>query len=259
MRPLITIVARGGSKGLPGKNTKILHGKPLVAWSIEQALKWVKAGVAVSSDDDAILTVAKQYPECAIIKRPTDLACDDTPKVDAIRHALMWVEAGSHEPGGFDPIIDLDVTNPMRRISDIEAIYQLWLACRPDTIFSVTKARRSPYFNMVEGQNGFARISKPFSSSVTRRQDCPDCWDLNCCLYVYSREWLLDPARDEYKSCITGNSLFYEMPEETFCDSDTPVSWKVMEMLFEKYGYSGPKLKLSYPYLPGQIALEERS
>ena len=227
MNPLITICARGGSKGLPGKNWKPMLGKPLVLWTLDQAWAWGKGKIAVSSDSLKILDLLSGATK---IVRPEGLAQDDTPKLDVIRHAHWYMEM-EHKTD-FDPIIDLDVTNPLRTAEDIENAYSLFVNHEPDTLFSVTPARRNPYFNMVEGRDGYARISKPFDSSITRRQDVPICWDMNCCIYIYKREWLMD---ERHVHPVSDNSMIYPMPEYSFLDTDTELDFFLTEKLFEKY------------------------
>lgn len=162
--------------------------------------------------------------------RPECLAKDYTPKLDVIRHAHWYVEC---EHGiEYDPIIDLDVTNPLRRLVDMDNAYQLFIDNMPDTLFSVTPARRNPYFNMVEGANGYARIAKPKFIDVYRRQDAPTVWDVNCCIYIYSRKWLV---KEKNRFAVTDNSMFYEMPPWSFLDTDTLLDFELTEYLMEKY------------------------
>lgn len=227
MNPLITICARGGSRGLPGKAVKPLCGKPLILWTVEQAKAWGKGKIVVSSDSMEILSLAGGV---RTLLRPLDLALDDTPKLATIRHVHQATEVMYKEE--YDPIVDLDITNPLRTTDDIENAYQLFLKNRPDTLFSVTRARRSPYFNLVEEFNGEVKLSKPTYYPIIRRQDAFKCWDLNSNLYIYRREWLMNP---ENIHPVSANSNFYLMGPESFCDIDSQLDFEIAEFLMKKY------------------------
>ena len=138
----------------------------------------------------------------------------------------------SAESGEYDTVIDLDITNPLRSVYDIQAIGEMLSCYNTDTVISVVPARRSPYFNQVEGNGGMARISKIFQGNVTRRQDSPVVWDLNCNLYAYNPEWLMD---DKNIHPVSNNSMIYVMPEYTFCETDTLFDFELAEHLYKKY------------------------
>jgi CMP-N-acetylneuraminic acid synthetase len=222
MEVLLTILARRNSKGLPGKNVRIMHGKPLIEWTIEQAQEWAfehgDAVIAVSSDDEQVKKIALKH-NLWFVQRPAELATDSAGKIPAIRHA--WRRAEDATRKAFDVVIDLDVTNPLRRTEDIEAVYQQMVKENPPTIFSVTRARRNPHFNMWPLLGG----------GPLRRQDCPEMYDLNCNIYCYSRAFLLS----EKQHVICHNSLEYIMPDWTAFDIDTETDFYIVEMLMEKY------------------------
>ena len=138
MNPLITILARGGSKRLPDKNIKPIHGKPLVRWTIDQALEWGKAPIIVSSDSARIRSLCP--PGIYSVLRPKELAEDSTPKLDAIRHAHRHMEMLHGVQ--YDPIIDLDVTNPIRTVQDIDNCVKL--LDDSGCVVSMVSARRIP-------------------------------------------------------------------------------------------------------------------
>ena len=152
MNILITICARGGSKGIPGKNIKLINGKSLIAYSIDltkEIQAKYNAKVALSTDDDSILTIARELGLHTNYKRPDFLATDTAGKIDTIRDLLMHEE--SLIDFKYDFILDLDVTSPLRNLEDIEKALQLMIN-NPDAknLFSVNPAARNPYFNMVE-------------------------------------------------------------------------------------------------------------
>lgn len=227
---LITICARGKNKGLPGKHLKMFCGKPLIQWTIDQAIQWGKGDIILSSDDAAILEQIKpEYGKIAFYvahKRPKRLATESTPKLDAIRDALSAAEKKTKKK--YSIIVDLDATNPVRTIDDIQACVDLFTRRRPNTVISVVKSRRSPYFNMVEVANGKVKLCKRPPKSVSRRQDVPYTYDLNCSIYVYARNWLLN---EQNKSPIAEKTELYVMPDRTFCDIDTELDFRIAEYL----------------------------
>lgn len=219
MSALITILARKNSKALPGKNLRPLLGKPLIQWTIDQAQEWGKGHIVVSTDYDK-----SKVKGVRVLKRPKALAQDGTPKMDSLRHALLKSEA---EMGvKFSEIIDLDVTNPMRTVEDIENCYQLFLERKPDVVISVTECRRNPYFNQVESVGGIIRLCKQPPPGAYRRQDVPYVYALNCCVYVYSRNFLINESN---KVPTVGKMAIYEMPFETGIDIDTIEDWVYVE------------------------------
>ena len=152
MNILITICARGGSKGIPAKNIKVINGKPLIAYSIDLTKKIqskFNAKVALSTDDATIINTAKEFGLNTDYTRPDFLATDTAGKIDTIRDLLVYEE--SLIDGKYDFILDLDVTSPLRNLEDIEKALQLMIN-KPDAknLFSVNPAARNPYFNMVE-------------------------------------------------------------------------------------------------------------
>ena len=232
MNPLITVCAKANSEGLPGKNIRLLNGKPLIVWTVEQAKRWNRGEIVISTDSIDIanwdLGVEKiYYPN----ERAKELGIhqDDTPKVRVVREVLKYMESIAYVL--FDPIIDLDVTNPCRTVGDIGNAYNLWLKTKPSTLFSVTPARKNPYFNQVEYLNsdclGTAKQGRYF-----RRQDAPLIWDMNCSIYIYSRGFLL--MGDD--RVIQPDSVLYEMEPWQAYDIDNEIDFQIVECLTEKRG-----------------------
>ncbi|OZC03430.1 cytidylyltransferase domain-containing protein [Rubricoccus marinus] len=228
MTRLCTICARGGSKGVEGKNLMDLGGKPLLAHSIEQALASGLFGVvAVSSDSEAILQVASEWGAEVIIKRPGHLATDRAPKVPVIQHAVQTAEAetGMH----YDTLVDLDATSPLRVPADIVGAVGLLETRGVSQVITAMPARRSPYFNLVElDAAGHVQLSKRLDSSVSRRQDAPACFDMNASVYVWTREGLTN-----WQSPFNPDTLLYEMPEERSVDVDSPLDAEWVRFLYE--------------------------
>ncbi|MFH1772686.1 MAG: acylneuraminate cytidylyltransferase family protein [Candidatus Omnitrophota bacterium] len=228
MKILAVIAARGGSKGVKNKNIRPLLGKPLIACSIEQLKRWGKfEKFIVSTDSQEIASVAKEYGAEVPFMRPQELATDKSNKMDALRHA--YVEAEKYYGVKFDALLDLDVTAPIRTVEDIENIVNLFKEKKADCVFSVVKAHRNPYFNMVEEQkDGSVKVCKSLVRDITRRQDVPLVYDMNASLYVYSREFLLNP---DNKTPYSGKCYVYKMKDESATDIDREVDFKLIELL----------------------------
>jgi CMP-N,N'-diacetyllegionaminic acid synthase len=222
---IATICARGGSKGLPGKNTKTLLGEPLIAWSIAQAKSsGLFDCIVVSSDSAEIIEVADKYGAHLAVKRPARLASDESGKLPAIIHAVELVE--EHE-GEYDTIVDLDVTSPLRTPQDIIAAVRLQEESGCTNVITGTPAHRSPYFNLVEIKAGVAALSKP--SSVQRRQDSPLCYDMNASIYVWNRnKFIADPK------LFYPDTKLYSMPKERSIDIDDQLDFEVVEMIMRR-------------------------
>jgi CMP-N-acetylneuraminic acid synthetase len=233
---LVTICARGGSKGLPSKNVRPLLGRPLICHTIEHALGWAKADqVIVSTDSEEIREVARRAGAQVPFLRPTHLATDAAPKVPVISHALREAEATFRTR--FDVVVDLDPTAPLRTPSDIDAGVAQFHKGGCDVCFSVVKGRKSPYFNVVERdpQVGTVRLAKPPPAFLVTRQSAPQVFDINGSVYVYSRAFLLrDPV-----SIWDGTAEIFEMPPESAFDIDTERDFVVTEALMKHYMAGG--------------------
>lgn len=228
---LVTICARRGSKGLPGKHLLPLKDKPLIGWTIEHAeefLSTTPGRLALSTDDNDLLLSDFQAIDL-FIDRPVDLATDTAPKMAAIHHALVVAE--DHFQEQFDFVVDLDATNPLRTVADIiECVNLADSSMFPDTVVSVTKARRNPYFNQVELYGKLA-IPVVIPKGITSRQTAPPVYDLNASIYVYRRAFLLDPKNTSPLTLT--KTLAYEMPEWTAFDIDTPLDYEIVKMIAE--------------------------
>lgn len=227
---LCTICARGGSKGVPKKALVEISGKPLLAYSIEQAKAAnIFSAIAVSSDSEEILNVAKEYGADILVKRPDNLASDIAPKLPAIIHAVEYAEKQLNIK--HDILVDLDVTSPLRLPQDIIGAIELLIKSQAPNVITGCKARRSPYFNLVEEcQDGTVTLCKEKASShFTRRQDVPICYDMNASIYVWKHEALL---KETARVLCPGTKLF-EMPEERSIDIDTLLDLKIVTYLIE--------------------------
>lgn len=226
MKRLCTICARGGSKGVKGKNVRMLAGKPLIAHSIEQArASGLFDTLAVSSDSDEILEVARKWGCDYLIKRPAELATDQAAKLPVIRHCVAEVERLSEDT--FDTLVDLDATSPLRTPADIAGAVRLLEESGAGNVLTAMLSRRSPYFNLVEvDANGIVHLSKPLSEAIVRRQDAPKCYDMNASIYVWRRPVLFQSA-----GLFNADTRLYVMPEERSIDIDSEMDFRFVEHL----------------------------
>ncbi len=226
---ILTICARGGSKGVPGKNIKPVLGKPLIGYTIEQAktLDWVNR-IVVSTDDEKIKKVAEDLGLDVPFFRPAELATDSAGKIPAIIHAVETAER--HWSENYDIVLDLDPTSPLRNLDDIEsAVKVLTDEYDVKSVFSVCEAYKNPYFNMVEeNENGYIRLSKKPTRPILRRQDAPRVYEMNASIYVIWKSVLLKD-----KTIFTNQTRIYEMPRERSVDIDSPVDFKLVEILMK--------------------------
>lgn len=232
MKRICSICARAGSKGVANKNIRILAGKPLIAHSVEQALSTgLFELVAMSSDSDEILEVARQYGATLMVKRPDELATDTAAKIPAIQHCIL--EAEKRLGMEFSTIVDLDATSPLRTADDIRGAVDLLESRGVANVITGAPARRSPYFNLVEvDASGVARLSKKLDKPVVRRQDAPKCFDMNASIYVWRRDALFGN-----QSVFNADTLLYVMPEERSVDIDSLLDFAIVELLMKQRGH----------------------
>jgi N-acylneuraminate cytidylyltransferase len=231
MEIIAFIFARGGSKGLPGKNIKELNGKPLIGWSIEQA-KQVKSinRIIVSTDCNKIANVAKKYGAEVPFIRPKELAQDNSPEWMAWRHALCYLnDREGHMP---DIMLSLPTTAPLRRIIDIENCIKLYRKGNTDVVITITKAHRSPYFNMVkEVKNGYVDLVNKPNKKIYRRQDSPDVFDMTTVAYVMNPKFVM-----HNESIFDGRVKAITVPIETSIDIDNSYDFKIAKFFINNSG-----------------------
>jgi len=223
---ICTICARGGSEGVKGKNIRLINNKPLLAYTIEQAIKSeLFECIAVSSDSEAILEVAATYGADFLIRRPNKLATSQAPKLPVIRHCVEEVEKNIGKK--FEVCVDLDATSPLRCINDIRSTVSMLEDRKVGNIITASPARRSPYFNLIElRDDGVPKLSKPPLEQINRRQDSPQCFDMNASIYVWRREKLFSS-----ESLFSDETRLYVMPEERSIDIDSEFDFKIVSYL----------------------------
>lgn len=231
MRTLITICARGGSKGIPGKHLRQIAGKPLIAYTIECARRFTDADsgadTVLSTDSEEIIACAARWGLETSYRRPAHLADDHCGKLDAIADVLEYCERTRGVR--YDYVLDLDCTSPLRTQEDIATAFAL-LRGNPDAldIFSVSPASRNPYFNMVERKDsGYFGLVMDGSAFKTR-QSSPEVYDMNGSFYIYRRVFFERGLRDPN----TPLSLAYVVPHLCF-DLDEPADFDYLAYLIE--------------------------
>ena len=230
MSVLITICARGGSKGIPGKNIKLLHKKPLIEYTIDVAKQFQQhvtdTDIALSTDSEEIKQVAENCGLHTNYTRPDVLAGDNAGKIDVIADILRYYQQKTGKK--YDYVLDMDVTSPLRNLNDLLVAFEI-LKNNPDAVnvFSVSPANRNPYFNMVEEkENGFFAQVKSSKTAFFTRQSTPAVYDLNASFYFYRQAFFAQG----YKGAITDKSLIYIVPHLCF-DLDHPIDFEFLSYL----------------------------
>jgi CMP-N-acetylneuraminic acid synthetase len=231
MKVAAFIFARGGSKGLPKKNILKFGNKPLIAWSIEQALaiKEIEQ-VIVSTDCIEIADVARQYGAVVPFMRPADLATDESPEWFSWQHALNYLlESRGELP---EAMVSLPTTAPLRLSSDISNCIAEYKKGNVDAVITITDAHRSPYFNMVKiNDDGTLSLIIPPHSHFMRRQDVPMVYDMTTVCYVLNPGFVMT-----HNSIFEGKIKAVHVPPERAIDIDTLVDFHIAESLLNLRG-----------------------
>jgi CMP-N,N'-diacetyllegionaminic acid synthase len=214
-RVLAVIPARGGSKGLPGKNIRPVDGRPLLAWTIEAAQRARTVDrVVLSSDDAAIMSVARSLGCDVPFRRPNDLATDVATSVDVVLHAL-------DELPEFDTVLLLQPTSPLRLAADIDAAYERFETSGAETCVSVAPVEQHPFWMYFVGENHALNPVLSTPDVVTRRQELPPVFALNGAIYIADVA-----ALRRSRSFITSHTVAYVMPLARSLDIDTAADFE---------------------------------
>lgn len=223
MSVLAIIPARGGSKGIPRKNIKALASRSLISWTIESAKQALCIDrTIVSTEDKEIASVACELGADVPFMRPAELATDDTPGIAPVLHAISQLP-------GYDWVLLLQPTSPLRSTEDIDGIWQFCQERGAPSAVSVCEVGKHPYLMYL--CNSSQRL-EPFIKgrpNVTQRQNLQPVYALNGALYLARTDWLL-----EQQDFIGPETLGYIMPPERSVDLDTPLDWRWVEFLIEK-------------------------
>lgn len=224
---LAIIPARGGSKGVPRKNIRDFCGKPLIAWTIEEALKCKYIDrLLVSTEDQEIAAVAKKYGAEVPFLRPEDLARDETPGIEPVLHAISWLR--EHEKFSPDLTCTLQCTSPFRKAYQISEALEKLVAGPYDSIISVCESEVNPYW-MKKIEDGKLKDFMPTGINYTRRQDLPKVYRLNGALYL---AWTSLLVRN--KNWYTEKTIPYVMDKASSLDIDDLLDFKIAEYLMKE-------------------------
>ena len=232
MSLICVIGARAGSEGLVGKNIRPLLGKPLISWSIEQALESkIVDRLVVSTDSSEIAEIAKDAGAEVPFLRPKDLSTSDVGKFQVWKHALIACE--EHFKETYDTFVDLDCTNPLRDASDICAAVRQFEKTRArgvNAVFTVSEARKNPYFNLVEpDSHGALRMSKSLPETVIARQHAPSVREHVASIYVLASEYVKTANH-----LLDGHAEGYDIGVSKSFDVDSEFDFELIEYLMKK-------------------------
>jgi CMP-N,N'-diacetyllegionaminic acid synthase len=223
LKPLVVIPARGGSKGVPRKNIKILNGKPLIQYTIEAARGvFPDSQICVSTDDQEIKTVVENMGLSVPFLRPEHLASDTADTYEVLLHAVEFYENKGYYP---DTLILLQATSPFRTAQHLQESLTLYnTTC--EMVVSVKETKSNPYYVLrEESEQGWLFKSK--EGNFIRRQDCPNVYELNGAIYIINIDALKSKPMHEFSKVRK-----YEMDEMSSHDIDTELDWKVAEILY---------------------------
>ena len=221
------IPARGGSKGIPRKNVKPLCGKPLIAYTIEAALRSrLLTEVMVSSDDDEVIAIAKDFGAMVPFKRPAELATDRASQLDVIRHAVSTLEQSGHGP--YDALVLLQPTTPLRLAEDIDDAIEKLITTNVDCVFSVCLASELPhYMYILDGDRPRALLNN--GKIETRRQDYEEIYIRNGAVYAVRKNTVFD-----YDNIYGADFRTIEMPWNRSVNIDSHTDWELAHFLAER-------------------------
>tara|TARA_Y100000816_G_C26003648_1_gene524484 strand:+ start:97 stop:819 length:723 start_codon:yes stop_codon:yes gene_type:complete len=239
MKILCTICARGGSKGLTNKALRKINDKPLIYYTIKQAIKSkVFDQVVVSTDSKKIQKVAKYYGAKSWFLRPKKFSHDASSKLVAVRHAL--VESEKYFKKYYEICVDLDITSPLRNINDIKNALRKFKQEKASNLISVCEAKKNPYFNMIEKKENKIKIvkykknsnkfSRSYSTdfSISRRQDAPKVYEMNASIYIYNRKNLIKKIK-----LLNNRTSIFLMPRNRSVDIDDIYDFNLVKLLLK--------------------------
>lgn len=227
MNPLVIIPARGGSKGVPGKNIVDLGGKPLICHTIDAAREVVADDrICISTDSEDIASAVRAYGVEVPFMRPAELASDKAGTYEVLLHALKWYEDNRNfRP---DTVILLQPTSPFRTGHHLSEALSLWTPDL-DMVVSVAPAKTNPYLNCYEeNEDGFLNISLG-EGRIKCRQDAPDVWEYNGAIYIINTDSLLAGPLSGFK-----RRRKYVMTPEDSVDIDTPLDLDLARLIYER-------------------------
>lgn len=229
MKVLGIITARGGSKGVPGKNLKLLAGKPLLAYTIDAASHCAALDRVILSTEDEAIAAAGRAMGCEVpFTRPAELSRDDTPHLPVVQHAAAWMRDQVRYE--FDAVMILQPTSPLRTSTDIAAAVALLESTGADSVLSVSEvpAHSHPSRTLRLNESDEAALfvtGEPVRKRINRRQDMPDAWVMNGAIYACRTEVLFAPEPSLYGDRVVA----YRMPHERAVSIDDMDDWAAAE------------------------------
>jgi len=232
MNILFTICGRSGSKGVKNKNCKDFLGVPLINYTLAAITLYQEQQtgdiiyVCLNTDSEELIALThKQYPNIDIVPRDSKLAGDNVAKLPVIQDSLRQMEVirNTH----YDCVVDLDITSPLRTVQYIKEAIEKRQSGDYDVVFSVTEARRNPYFNMVK-LNSDGSCEKVIQSNYTARQQAPALFDMNASIYAYDPEFL---KTNTSGLLFDGKCSFIEMPDTGILDIDSERDFFMLEAI----------------------------
>lgn len=222
---LVVIPARGGSKGVPGKNIKELNGKPLISYSIEVAREiFPDNQICVTTDNEEIINMVEKNGLKVPFIRPPELATDHIGSHEVLLHAIHFYESKGES---VETVILLQPTSPFRTSKQVRMALSKYTS-EVDAVVSVKETSSNPYYVLFEESSlGFLEQSK--KSTYTRRQDCPKVWELNGAIYIMDAVKLKDKKLSSFDRIIK-----FEMDELSSIDIDSKLDWEFAEFIARK-------------------------
>jgi CMP-N,N'-diacetyllegionaminic acid synthase len=228
---LAVIPARGGSKGLPGKNIRLLKGKPLIVYTIEAALEsGCVRNVVVSTDDEMIADVARGAGAEVPFLRPAELATDEAKSIDVLKHAVQYFE---NRRQNYEHILLLQPTSPLRTAKDIQKAMGQFLQSGADSLQSITPAQTHPYLLRQRSNTGQLNPFFQIEDHI-RRQELTELYELNGALYLMKRDLLMESGQ-----IVGPSNQGYIMPVERSVDIDTLWDFRLAEWTLQEFDESG--------------------
>ena len=226
MKPLIVIPARGGSKGVPRKNIKVLGDKPLIQYTIDAAKDvFDDEFICVSTDDFEIKSVVEQLGLKVPFLRPNELASDTAGTYEVLLHAISYYESKGYFP---DTLILLQPTSPFRTSAHIKEALKLYHESI-DMVVSVKETKANPYYILFEeDRNGYLKKTK--EANFTRRQDCPKVWEYNGAIYIINVKALKEKTISQFTKVCK-----FDMDETSSHDIDTLLDWRIAEIILQDF------------------------
>ncbi len=222
MKKIAFIFARGGSKGLPNKNILDFCGKPLIAHTIYESIaSKIFDDIVVSTDDEVIAKIAKEYGATVPFERPKALASDHSDEWQ------IWKHATETYRDDFDVFISLPCTSPLREYTDISAMIDKYENIKCDAVIGITKSNHNPSFNMVsKNKEGVISLLEKSDNNIFRRQDSNECYNITTYAYICNPQYIRESA-----NLLSGKIYGYELEKRVCVDIDDIDDFKFAEYL----------------------------